>query len=709
MRRVVGIFLVVATLMGLFSYALPQRAEAASVRNRKIVSVVYDDSTSMEGEKWEYTSYAMQCFAAMLNKEDRLDITYMSSYEYGSYSVDTGKMAESVKEIREHPIGGGTPAAAINTAYETLISANDSNENTQYWLIIMTDGQMNGAEDIVNEVAEKQMPNGTKPHIIYLTLCDMYDQFTPVFNKPNIENRAAKTADEIIDVISDIACDISGRFPADPADIRVIDDTTVEIVCNLPLINMGILSQRSKAQVVSVADKENNSLKNEGNVPVAAPGRYAYYLPEGAMEALNGNVALFSADSGNIPAGTYVITFTEPVDKEDLVIMLEPAFELRLELSVGGTVITDPTQLGEGTVVDVEAALYEMGTDNKISLSMLPSGYQTSISYAENGKVIAEDSSLKLTGLQLKTVETEVNATLEIPGFFTATDLIRFTPQAVLLSGMDAEVHYDGSQRMVDETGKPDPNDVVYIDRLDTNETGIAFRLEIDGQVISKDQALSMQDLFEERLSAEFPNYDVTVANDGRLIVTPRKTWWVTVTGDLVYSWLCGGEKSVSCTYDGITASANLTFKLADRRAAIIGLVIRIGILAGIVYVILWIFAKHHFKRPGKVRMYRAYGRGNTYAHVAGTTKRIHWLTASDPLNFFGLLGMRVRIRNTKFRVRSTAGDGYRVEGVKNMIVSTGIRYPSASNSRCQDSYKEFTSVVYIFDGVDTYYKIAVE
>ena len=233
MKKTVSIFLLIAMLAGLFSVALPTEAEAASVRNRKIVSVVYDDSGSMSGEKWEYTSYAMQCFAAMLNKEDRLDITFMSTYNYGSFSVDTGKRAESVKKIRDHKDSGGTPVQAVNTAFKTLNSVNDNNPNSQYWLIVMTDGQMSGAEKTVNNIAEKTMPNGTKPRIVYLTLCDVGNQFTPTFNKSNIENRSAKTADEIISVISEIACDISGRYPVDPGDIKQVNDATVEVTSDL--------------------------------------------------------------------------------------------------------------------------------------------------------------------------------------------------------------------------------------------------------------------------------------------------------------------------------------------------------------------------------------------------------------------------------------------------------------------------------------------
>lgn len=708
MKRWISWLLLVALIVSFLGLCPPMKTDAASVRNRKIVSVVFDDSGSMAGEKWEYTSYAMQCFAAMLNKEDQLYITYMSTYMLGSSSVDTNNRANSVKNIRDHQGGGGTPVQAVDTAFSTLQSANDTNPNTQYWLIVMTDGIMEGAEKKVNGVAEKTMPNGTKPHIVYLTLCDPDGSLTPSFNKSNIENRSAKTADEIIGVISDVACNISGRYPVAPEDIKVINDTTIEVTSDLPLINIGILSQRSKAQVSSATDQEGTAFKNEGNVPVSAPGLYPGALSADAVKALNGNVALFSAASGNIPAGTYTITFSEPVAKDDLVVMFEPAFELRLEMFINGASVTDPSQLTEGAVVDVEAALYEVGTDTKIALSMLPSGYKTSISCAENQKIVASDNSLKLTGLKLSAVETEITATLDIPGFFTTTDVMRFTPQRIVLSDMTAELHYDGSERLPDENGNPDPENVVYIDRLEDNETGIAFQMEIDGEPISRDKALAVQSLFEERLNTEFPNYDVSVSTDGKLIVTPRKVWWMKLTGDLIYSWIYGGEKTISCTYDGFTASGTLNFKLADPKAAIPGIIIRIGILLAIIYMLLWIFVKHHFCKPVKIRLYRCTDSADEYEPVAGSLKRIHWFSSSDPFNYFGLLGMRKRLNGSKFYVRSTAGDSYRVDGVKGMRVSDSIPYPGLGTPCCEDRFYEFDSTVYIWDGANTYYQITV-
>lgn len=702
-RKVISTLCAAVILFTCCCFSMRVNADSTSVRNRKIVSVVYDDSGSMAGEKWEYTNYAMQCFAAMLNKEDRLDITYMSSYSKGSLSVDTGNRAQSVQNIRNHTTTGGTPVEAVDAAFKVLNNANDTNVNTQYWLIIMTDGQMTGAEDKVNKLAEKTMPNGTKPHIIYLTLCDTNGTYTPSFSKKNIENRSALTASEIIGVISDIACDIAGRFPVDAADIKVLDSKTVEVTTDLPLINMGILTQRSSAKVVSIVDREAQSLQEDCNVHVEAPGHFPGALSADEAAALKGNVALFNAASGNIPAGTYTITFSEDISKDDLVIMFEPAYELRLEVYADGNRIQDLSQLTEGAKVDIEAVLYETGTHNRIAMGMLPNGYKTTISLSENGKEITSEKDLRLDGVTLKPVETCVTATLDVPGFFTVSDIIRFTPEAIVLSGMTAEIHYDGSERLTDENGNPDGENVIYITDLHKNESGVKFTLFIEGQPISKDKAIAIKEKFADSLNLDFSNYDITVCDDGTLVVSPTKTWMPS----LIYWMFHNGNSVISSTYDGITASETICFKIGDLEAAVIEFVNILLIVAAILYIILWIFVKPHFMQVGIVESFKAPGLNATYVSLRNTM-RIHWLAASGPLNFFGLLGMKKRLKGTKFYVRAVRGGGYTVHNVKRMYVSNSEHYPSTFNSPCLDNSFYFSNAVYIFDGNSTYYKIVV-
>ena len=67
---------------------------------------MYDDSGSMEGDRWVNANYAMQAFAAMLNKEDTLYISYMSE-NGGSGDESRGNSSSGDKSCGVSSGGGG--------------------------------------------------------------------------------------------------------------------------------------------------------------------------------------------------------------------------------------------------------------------------------------------------------------------------------------------------------------------------------------------------------------------------------------------------------------------------------------------------------------------------------------------------------------------------------------------------------------------------
>lgn len=166
--------------------SLPISVSAESLYIRKIVSVVYDDSRSMDGNKWAYANYTMQTFCGMLNSEDQLFITYMShsqqntNYNPEKIDLSAGGIQNSVDSIRKHTDSGSTPYSAVETAYNKLKSVNDSNPNTQYWLVVITDVAFDKCNSMSNDkkksflnenfkdYTESVMPNGTNPQVTFL-------------------------------------------------------------------------------------------------------------------------------------------------------------------------------------------------------------------------------------------------------------------------------------------------------------------------------------------------------------------------------------------------------------------------------------------------------------------------------------------------------------------------------------------------------------
>ena len=89
---------------------------------KKIISVVYDDSGSMVGERWDYANYAMQALVALLNEQDELFITFMSQPET-VHPVDLGNLQKSVDSVRRWEYMGNTPEQAMITVKNAVEEA----------------------------------------------------------------------------------------------------------------------------------------------------------------------------------------------------------------------------------------------------------------------------------------------------------------------------------------------------------------------------------------------------------------------------------------------------------------------------------------------------------------------------------------------------------------------------------------------------------
>ena len=78
MKRFLSVFLVLILclqLLPVWSFAADESGSPKHIP--RVVSIVFDDSGSMynQTDRWAYTSYAMQAFAAMMGSDDILYVT----------------------------------------------------------------------------------------------------------------------------------------------------------------------------------------------------------------------------------------------------------------------------------------------------------------------------------------------------------------------------------------------------------------------------------------------------------------------------------------------------------------------------------------------------------------------------------------------------------------------------------------------------------
>lgn len=555
LRKAIAVFLVVLVIL----VQLAPMTFAASIRTKKVVSVVYDDSGSMymkDSPKWAYANYAMQAFAGILNKEDSLYISYMS--ENYAKEINLNNKNSEVDSIRERAKSGNTPLETIDTAFNKLKSHSDNNANTQYWLVVMTDGQfydsqenaikLEVVEKKLKSMAETKMPNGSSPEIVFLSMCDEKGEFTPSKSlHSNISVEEAKKADDIMTTISSIADKVSGRYATD--SVKIIDGKTIEVKSDIPLLSIGVLTQHSTALVKSISFSEG-----KGNVESNVGLKYPQVDGRVTDNSLVGNVALINNGDKNIPTGTYTITFSEEIDKNDIKVLFEPALELKIKLLQDGKEVKDPNQLPADSAVSAIATLYESGTDNKIDLSLLPEEYTQSISCSAGGKEIASTSGSELADIMLKDEGMVIEADFNVDGFFNLYQKLEFTPINIKIVDMTAELHYDGSKRL----NKDDGENVIYTSALKENRTGVLFTLFTEDGPIDKARAEGLRAAFKANVETKLSPIEVEVQDDGRLLVYPTKA---PIHSNIIYWLRFNGEQPVTGNYSGVSATETLIIK----------------------------------------------------------------------------------------------------------------------------------------------------
>ena len=521
MKRVVSM-LFAFILMFSMLLCTPITASAESLYIRKIVSVVYDDSGSMDGDKWAYANYAMQSFCGMLNSEDQLFITYMShtkqnpKYTPEKIDLSANGIQVSVDSIRNHTNTSSTPYAAVEKAYEKLESVKDSNPNTQYWLVVITDGDFDEHQSINNDrkketlnknfekYVKSTMPNGTNPQITFLGIGGVV---APDENRSEgIYTYSASDAGGIIRAMSEMADRISGRTRLQKNAIKKLDDKTIQVSSSIPLLNIAVFAQGSSAKVTKAV------YSNEANIPISRKANLSY--PQ--YSDLVGGAFLLGDSQNVIGSGTYNITFDQNVDLNDIIILFEPALEMRMNISLNGEEISDYRELDnamEGDNVSVSCKIYEMGSDREISPSLMPPGTRFEITVSEDGKIVDQVSGeeMLLADYILKNVETEITASVIIEGFNPVAYSQRFTP----VKYVPAVVY------TIVPSFSNDTKSVKLDDIANNKDLSVCFTVYADGEVITDSNEIRKLNPVIS-VSPQGNDGVITYSNDGKIVFTPN-------------------------------------------------------------------------------------------------------------------------------------------------------------------------------------------
>ena len=543
MKKVVAMLLLLAFVLPLL-LCIPQSVSAESLYIRKIVSVVYDDSGSMRlDNKWAYANYAMQTFCGMLNSEDQMFLTYMREPSV-THQVDLtpSGIQKTVDAIRNSTAYGATPFEAVHQAYEKLISVRDDNPNTQYWLVVITDGEFDEFRDDaisamypllpesereaydreqreiltteIKKFSEELMPNGTQLQTTFMAIQTPYVADADPAN--HLYSYEASGAQEIIETMSQMADKISGRTRLTEKDIKKVDDKTIQLSSTIPLLNIVALAQGCNAKVVKAADNDGKNIPIARKVSLSYPGD----------EALVGGSYLLGDSQSVIGAGSYTVTFDQPVDLDKIVVLFEPALEMRTSITLNGEDVQDIRMLEhtmEGDKLNFSCKLYEMGTSKEIDPALLPPGTKYELTVTENGTVTKriQDTKLELTDYELKNVDTELYAAVTIAGFNPIAFSKQFTP-AEYIPPETTTVPTEPPVVYTMEAAFAGAAQSVRFDDIGNNtELVISFRVYANGEPVTDAEAVKALNP-SVSASPQGNSGEISYSDDGKILYTPK-------------------------------------------------------------------------------------------------------------------------------------------------------------------------------------------
>ncbi len=578
---------------------LPVRASAANgdeVRAAKrIISVVYDDSGSMCNlPRWSYANYAMQALIALLNEQDELYITFMSDPRNAA-PMDTSDLPGCIKTMHDWHRNGGTPGEALDTARRKLGDIQESDATAQFWLIIMTDGEIMMDSSLQNKLDSfkgNPMSNGTPLNVVYL---GMGSAATASEDKAhNLHTFVADSDAEIVSALQDIAGLVSGRLTPDKT--AQTDSRTITVTSKLPLYSLSILSQQSDAQVVSAKTKEE-TLSIQRNLALDAAN-----LPNGVpVDSLYGNAAVINKQSSGgdlqiIPADTYTITFSSDIDIKNMTIQVEPAIALKAEISRNGVIIGDMAKLDNGDKVDIRIVPVVPGTDDVIPDSDLPKQITWDIEYEVDGTTVDQGTGTSLTGVTLTHGSNIIRGTIHIPGYAPFVSEVYFNIAEI--------VYHFGIRKQQPEKLAYNRCDMKQLSLNDTNT--VRFELTNDGKPMSKEEQksvgvslqiddISIADYADRNIIYTAGSVDVKCSleqnDDGSYTLIPSCPAGVPIIA------LQAGEYTVGVSVSkdaAVTEKGQFTVVPSAEDAKDLPKIIIGGAL--ILYLIYILFIKHHFR-----------------------------------------------------------------------------------------------------------------
>ena len=343
LRKIVAFALVLIIGIQMISVCSYAADESGSPKHiPRVVSIVFDDSGSMykNTDRWAYTSYAMQSFAAMMGSQDVLYITYLNA-PVGTVKVDLsdGAKSKTVRDFYSIMFGGSTPNK-VESGIECLRREYANYKaNAKYYLVVMADGELDsglGELSTVIKAASASVEaslSGADAQTVYFSMKS--GDKTKI---PGVTSHFAASSDEIVGALKNVSAEIMGRSEVK----HKIEKEKLSFTLQYPALSIAVFAQKENSSFGNFKAKVQKNGKNlscqVGNYDVNCPTEiiknlehtvYQEKIPENPP---GGVVSLITNGGNSLAKGDYTIDVSGyDLVADDVVVLVEPAVRIGCE------------------------------------------------------------------------------------------------------------------------------------------------------------------------------------------------------------------------------------------------------------------------------------------------------------------------------------------------------------------------------------------
>ena len=404
-------FVILLSTMTVFtSFAVD--VESSEVRyTQKIVSVVYDNSGSMYGNKTHLAAYSMKMLMGLFDERDTLVITPLNKSDtHANTTLGNSIEVNLAAADRESEInriisqnayvfsdpGGSTPSDAIGLGVQELVSRGlkdaghlyEAEDDKEYWLVIMTDGDFDDGNQ--GDLIGAQIKDYPSLNTIFISFENTLKLQGSILENTNLHFSAYEAGTKnLVSVMQEISNKMSGRYTLKQDTDYTVSGNKVTIHLDklgFALSSVSLIAQNCGATMTS-AFYQGQSMPITNGCVIEPTGI------SGMKNAYSGTL------EGNdyFAEGTLEITYSGSVDPEMLSIFAEPALMIvpYMEYQDGsGWIRVDIQYINENLVpgdkIRVGYEVYERASGEPIDLAKIFGKAEEKVTYGGKSYAIGD-------------------------------------------------------------------------------------------------------------------------------------------------------------------------------------------------------------------------------------------------------------------------------------------------------------------------------